>query len=260
MSEDPVPAASPDSPSAGTLLREARQARGLHVAALAASLKVSPARLETIEQDRWHELPDLAYARALAHTVSRALGIDPEPVLRALPQAQQPRLEKIDEGLDQPFREGSSARWRTWPWPRVLVVLAVMVGLLGAVWWGSQFGLGMPAEAPVRVGDTTAPAAVPVPPAPPRGAASSPVPTMAEVAAARLRVSASRASWVEVLDGQGKPLLSRVITDGEVIELPFVPPMSLTAGNAAATTVWLDGRPVDLSAATRENVARIDLR
>jgi hypothetical protein len=51
-----------------------------------------------------------------------------------------------------------------------------------------------------------------------------------------------------------------VITDGEVIELPFVPPMSLTAGNAAATTVWLDGRPVDLSAATRENVARIDLR
>lgn len=260
MSEEPMSAPS-DAPTAGALLREARQARGLHLAALAASLKVSPARLEMIEQDRWHELPDVAYARALAHTVSRALGIDPKPVLRALPQAQQPRLDKIDDGLDEPFREGSSGRWRFGPWRRVLVVGAVTAGVLAALAWGSRFGLRVAAEVPLPGGDTTASVTVPaVPSAPASAAASSPVQTAAEVTPARLRVSASRASWVEVLDGQGKTLLSRVIGEAEVVELPFLPPMSLTAGNAAATSVWLDGRQIDLSTVARENVARLDLR
>jgi cytoskeleton protein RodZ len=264
MSEEPT-AAPPDSPTAGALLREARQARGLHLAALAASLKVSPARLEMIEHDRWNELPDLAYARALAHTVSRALGIDPQPVLRALPQAQQPRLEKIDEGLDEPYRESSSGRWRDWPWRRVLVVGTVAAGVLAAVAWGSRFGLPVSAQqAPAPGADTMAPAVAPAAPSPSSspsgGAATGPSQSAAEVTPARLRVSASQASWVEVLDGQGRPLLSRVISEGEVVELPYLPPMSLTAGNAAVTAVWVDGRAVDLTAATRENVARLDLR
>ena len=96
-------------PTAGALLRQARQARGLHLMALSASLKVAPGRLEAMEEDRWHDLPDAAYARALAHTVSRALGIDPQPVLSSLPAASQPRLETLDEGLDEPFRETPSA-------------------------------------------------------------------------------------------------------------------------------------------------------
>lgn len=251
-------AAPPESRTAGALLREARQARGLHLAALAASLKVPPSRLETVEQDRWHELPDLAYARAFAHTVSRTLGIDPEPVLRALPQAEEPQLEKIDEGLDEPFREGLSAGWRAWPWRWVLAACAVLAGAIAVAWGDGRFGLGITALGSAPAASAAEPAAVPVAPAP--GSASSPVAGVAAAAPARLRVSASRPSWVQVLDGQGQPLLSRVIGEGEVVELPFVPPMSMTAGNAAATAVWLDDRPVDLLSATRENVARLELR
>lgn len=257
MSEQQM-VAPPDSRSAGGLLREARQARGMHLAALAASLKVSPSRLEAIEQDRWHELPDLSYARAFAHTVSRALGIDPEPVLRALPQAEQPQLEKIDAGLDEPFREGPSAGWRTWPWRWVLAAGAVGAGLLGLAWWSGGFGQAATREALAPAASPAASATVPAGPS--LAAASAPVSTAVAVTPTRLRVSASRASWVQILDEQGKPLLSRVIGEGEVVELPFTPPMSVTAGNAAATAVWLDDRPVDLVAATRDNVARLDLR
>ncbi|WP_457306933.1 helix-turn-helix domain-containing protein, partial [Polaromonas sp. P5_E6] len=39
-------------PTAGTLLREAREAAGIHIAALAVSLKVPVKKLEALELDR----------------------------------------------------------------------------------------------------------------------------------------------------------------------------------------------------------------
>jgi cytoskeleton protein RodZ len=72
--------------SAGTLLREAREAAGLHVGALAVSLKVPVKKLEALEADDLTQLPDAVFARALAATVCRSLKIDPEPILARLPQ------------------------------------------------------------------------------------------------------------------------------------------------------------------------------
>jgi cytoskeleton protein RodZ len=95
--------------SAGAMLRRAREARGLHVAALAASLKVPPKRLESLENDRWDELPDLAFARALAQSVCRALKTDPVPVLALLPRTDGNRLEQVAGGINAPFRERPGA-------------------------------------------------------------------------------------------------------------------------------------------------------
>lgn len=73
--------------SAGVLIRQARELAGLHIGALAVSLKVPVKKLEALEGDRIDELPDLVFARALAATVCRILKVDPAPVLAALPQA-----------------------------------------------------------------------------------------------------------------------------------------------------------------------------
>ena len=54
------------------MLRAARQARGLHIAALAASIKVTQRKLEALEADRYDELPDMTFTRALAKTVCRS--------------------------------------------------------------------------------------------------------------------------------------------------------------------------------------------
>lgn len=90
--------------SPGSRLRQAREAAGLDLETLAANLRVAAAKLELLEADRHAELPDPAFARALALTVCRALHIDPAPVLAGLPQAQQgPRLEQVNQGLNQPF-------------------------------------------------------------------------------------------------------------------------------------------------------------
>jgi cytoskeleton protein RodZ len=80
-------AAPTAAPSAGALLRAARERQGLHIAALAAAIKVSPKKLEALEADRWSDLPDATFTRALAQTVCRTLKIDARIVLDKLPPA-----------------------------------------------------------------------------------------------------------------------------------------------------------------------------
>ncbi|HYE38489.1 MAG TPA: helix-turn-helix transcriptional regulator, partial [Ramlibacter sp.] len=54
-----------DGVTAGALLRDAREAAGLHVATLAANLKVPVRKLEALEEDRYDLLPDAVFVRAL---------------------------------------------------------------------------------------------------------------------------------------------------------------------------------------------------
>ncbi len=107
----PIGTAGLDSLSAGSMLRAVREKRGLHIAALAASIKVSPRKLEALEADRYADLPDMTFTRALAQTVCRALKIDAEPVLAKMPQAgDMPRLSQVGGGLNAPFRAAPGNR------------------------------------------------------------------------------------------------------------------------------------------------------
>ena len=71
------------------MLREAREAHGLHIEMVAAALKVPPQKLMALEADDIDSLPDPVFARALASSVCRALRIDAAPVLAKLPGAQR---------------------------------------------------------------------------------------------------------------------------------------------------------------------------
>jgi cytoskeleton protein RodZ len=133
------------APSPGALLRRARQAQGLHIAALAAALKVNPRKLEQLEGDQFDQLPDVAFARALAQAVCRHLKIDAQPVLALLPVAAtaQPALERVTMGLNTPFREYSqrheSGEWPAWLQARIvipaLLLLAAVAFLLVPKRW-----------------------------------------------------------------------------------------------------------------------------
>lgn len=91
------------------MLRAARESRGLHIAALAASIKISPRKLDALECDRLDELPDATFARALAQTVCRALKIDSQPVLARMPAVESAvsTLEPQRAGLNAPFEDGT---------------------------------------------------------------------------------------------------------------------------------------------------------
>lgn len=127
------PAAN-DGVTAGTLLRRAREASGLHVAALAVSLKVPVRKLEALEEDRHDLLTDAVFVRALASTVCRTLRIDPQPIMMRLPQSSAPRLMRDIDGINTPFRSPSDGAAPTWinqlNRPVVLAVFGLLLGAL----------------------------------------------------------------------------------------------------------------------------------
>lgn len=117
-------------------IRQAREAMGLSLEALASTLKVSPAKLDALESGRYTELPDLAFARALAKTVCRHLGIDPAGVLAGLPSAQPVDLSASDQ-KGVPFK-ASKARLNldaagSLPWTDLLNAKWLLpIGILAA--------------------------------------------------------------------------------------------------------------------------------
>lgn len=291
MSDIPADAPAPGPTTAGALLRQARQAQGMHIAMLAAATKVPQRKLEALEGDRFDELPDATFTRALAQTVCRALKIDPAPVMALLPSLPGQRLEQVGEGINAPFRErsapaqsgdwsfiGSPAVWA----PTLLLLVTAVVYFLpaGTVSLpGAGGAASAPSSAPVvatassSVPATPASAVVQAPapaasvvvetvhsaPAAPDDAASAPASAVAPAAGVlQLRVSAE--SWVEVLDARGQPLLSRLLQPGEAVGVDGAAPLRLTIGNASATQVSFRGKPVELTGVTRDNVVRMELK
>ena len=130
-------------PEAPLLLREAREAAGLHIAALAAALKVPVKKLEALEAGRYHELPDMTFARALAASACRHLKVDPAAVLAQIPGMVHASLGSARASINAPFKSGdevagaAAAAWLSRPvvWIVGLLLLAVMaVALLPQGW------------------------------------------------------------------------------------------------------------------------------
>lgn len=291
--------ASLEAMSAGAMLRAAREKRGLHIAALAASIKVSPRKLEALEADRHAELPDLTFTRALAQTVCRALKIDAEPVLAKLPRAGDlPKLAQVGGGLNAPFRAPPGSRdpadftlhRKPVFWATLLVLLgALALALLPDRWvpWRSAAGApgaaGRPASAAMPVVPAAPAAAIPPPSVDSPASAAQSAAAGASVAAGMglietvhsappaalagsdaataglLAVRTSAESWVDVQDARGQTLLSRTVQPGETVGLDGALPLRLTIGNAAVTELTFRGKTVDLSSSTRDNIARLQL-
>lgn len=283
--------AAPAATTAGGLLRQARQAQGLHIAALSAAIKVSQRKLELLESDQFDQLPDATFTRALAQTVCRTLKVDAGPVLALMPPPRGHRLEEISEGLNTPFRERPGrlepGEWVSFASPLVwvaglLVLAALAVYFMPASWVPAareRLSAEVGTKAPVIVTEAAsavliaAPAAVAasvvveaVPALVARDAAASaaaadmPVNPVEAVPVGVLQVHADERSWVEVTDARGRSLISRLVEPGEDVGLDGVMPLKVRIGNAGATKLVFRGQPLELGPFTRDNVARLDLK
>ncbi len=73
----------------------------------------------------------------------------------------------------------------------------------------------------------------------------------------RLQVRVSADSWIEITDALGRELEMDLLRGGNEKVYQGRPPFRMLFGRAAAVRLTMDGEPVDLSAFTHENVARI---
>lgn len=122
---------SPGTVTAGAMMRSAREAAGLHVAALAVSMKIPVKKLEALEADRLDLLHDAVFVRALAASVCRALKIDPVPILYKLPLTATPKLNPDERGINAPFHSPNDATAMPLPAlltkPSTLIVAALVL-------------------------------------------------------------------------------------------------------------------------------------
>ena len=95
------------SMTAGTLLRQAREAAGLSLAGLAAALKVPAPKLEALEADDYAAFQDHVFMRALAQSVCRTLRVDSASVLALLPRTQLKSLADDRGSINATFKERS---------------------------------------------------------------------------------------------------------------------------------------------------------
>jgi cytoskeleton protein RodZ len=281
---------SEDGVTAGVLLRRAREAAGLHVAALAVSLKVPVRKLEALEEDRYDLLTDAVFVRALASSICRTLKIDPQPVLERLPQTTVPRLARDADSINAPFRAPNDGAPPTWlhhlTRPVFLAVFGLLLAALVVVLLPARQEEGSSAVAPppatpsspppVAESAPAEPATSVPPPSPATTAVVSPAvaaPVAVPVAAAPASTPAPAAtpsgtvvfkakapSWVEVTDAKGTVAVRKLLAAGEAAGASGALPLQVTIGRVDATEVQVRGKPFDLRPVSRDNVARFEVK
>ncbi len=295
LPEQSEPVNFPTPVTAGRLLRNAREAAGLHIAALAVSMKVPVKKLEALEADRADLLPDAVFVRALASSVCRALKIDSAPVLELLPQTVKPSFESGDKGINAPFKVPGEVRsgsvFDLLKRPVVVVVALLLLSALAVVLMPE---MKLPEFA--ATSDTTqttvaqskepvaSPEPVPVPAAekpeeklppvevvpgpPPVELTKQPVaeavvpPTSSSIQkpAEMIVIRAKGTTWVEVVDSTGAVLVRRTLQADGVTSATGVTPLAVVVGKADMVEVDVRGKPFNMSAISKDNVARFQVK
>jgi cytoskeleton protein RodZ len=285
--------------TAGQMLKKARLDAGLHIAALAVSLRVPVKRIEALENGQMDLLPDMVFVRALTSSICQALKIDPAPILEKLPKAVSPRLNRDDIGINTPIGVSGSSKDSvlfglfTSPW--FLGIVFLCAGAAGIYLWPKASVLSMPEaasspkvlpelgvsqakEVQVITESSVAPnltassslastsitsnAAIVVAPLVAETAvvAATTATSIAAPASEKLvTFKATGQTWVEVKNASGATVFKKLLNDGESAGTSGATPLTVIVGRADVTQVEVRGKPFNLVPIAKNNVARFEV-
>ncbi len=257
--------------SAGQMLMQARLDAGLHIAALAVTLRVPVKRIEALENGQIDLLPDLVFVRALTSSICQTLKIDALPILEKLPKAALPRLNGEDAAINTPIGvtgDGKGALLSnivTSPW--LMGVLLLCIGAAGIYLLPKTSSLAVSDSVALpnaivpssssMVSNTTVSAAV----SPVVEARNSNVPANPTLPPADSIVvfKASGETWVEVKNAAGSTMFKKLLNAGETVGASGTLPLTVIVGRADVTQVEVRGKFIDLALIAKSNVARFEV-
>lgn len=282
--------------TAGQMLKKARTDAGLHIAALAVSLKVPVKRIEALESGQMNVLTDVVFFRALTSSICQALKIDAVPILDKLPKAALPRLNRNDVAINTPIVTSGASKSTVLsdivssPW--LMGVALLCVAAAGVYFWPKTSSLAM-SEAVTATKNTSLPDTMPLKEAsisidsansalvaPPTSAVAvsvdSPVTSTLAIPAADISLTnsvvnpslpadnivifkASAETWVEVKNATGNTVFKKLLIAGEAAGANGALPLTVIVGRADVTQVEIRGKPLDLTAIAKSNVARFEV-
>ncbi|HSN80021.1 MAG TPA: RodZ domain-containing protein, partial [Rhodoferax sp.] len=254
---------------------------------LAVMMKVPVRKLEALEADRFEELLDMVFTRALAASVSRVLKIDPIPVLAALPKFEATSIKTDQESLNTPLQT-NRFEWiqqlkNRLASPLGLGVALMVLAVLVIVNWPDQQAAGdasatlapvpqtgadpvptpaLPASNPATAGTVLdeVPLVIPQALSSPASATVPEASAPAVSAAGILVLQSRQQSWVEVTDAGGVLQLRKTLAAGEAVQLSGALPLSVVLGRADVVDVMVRGERLDVTAMTQNNVARFEVK
>lgn len=230
----PPAAPAPDGPaSAGVLLRQARERAGLSIDAVAQQLKLAPRQVKALEDGDFGLLPGRTFVRGFVRNYARALQLDTDAVLAALPGAsrdsglESPTLHPTAPSIGElPVTQHTRPTWTKW---------AIPLGLVAIIAAGAGYELLRPAATTQRppVPAAATPPAEPVrePAAEARPAAPPAAPAAAVPAAPPVAGGTPLPNPVANLDAAGAAATS---PDAGAVA-PAARPVSPPAATPAAT-------------------------
>jgi cytoskeleton protein RodZ len=234
----------------GARLRAAREKRGLTPLQAAERLHLDLRVVQALEAEEFTALGADVYVRGHLRRYAEAVGESPaqlQQLYSASPHAVRPYLTRIPRG--EPEQRGSRLLL-----PALLVVVGFAVA--GLLWWlltlpgekahplppdrppAADAARAAGVAAPAADAATTPAAAESAPPTSLRGPAST------GSTPARLDLTFSAPSWVEVSDVEGRHLLHGLMETGSTRTLSGTAPLLVVLGNAPAVSLRLNGEPV----------------
>ncbi|MBV8403385.1 MAG: DUF4115 domain-containing protein [Gammaproteobacteria bacterium] len=227
----------------GTRLRAARDKRGLTLLQAAERLHLDVRVVQALETEEFAALGADVYVRGHLRRYAEAVGESPLELQELYSQSRRaapPDLTRIPRG--EPENRGSRLLL-----PAVLLVVGFAVA--GLLWWlltlpGEKARPlpALPAARPQAANSAPETESAPQPAAP--GATVPSTTPAASAPQARLDLTFSAPSWVEVSDREGRHLLHGLIEAGSTRTLTGSAPLLVVLGNAQAVALQLNGQAV----------------
>ena len=284
---DPAETADKTPPrSLGQTFASERERQGLARSDVAQRLHMSAYQIEALETGDFSRLPRGTFLRGFVRNYAKVLGLPAESVLPLLDQGvprdtkpdivvptQGIRFDPIGERLANPYVKAA-----------LLAVVAVALGFAAMYWWlfirptppataarkpaPEVAPMPAPAAPPDAIVAERKPAALPEPakvearkaeaPKPEAAKPEAPPKTAEEGSVLKFRFKGQ--SWVEIRDGRGRLLLSRLNPPGSEAEVSGKPPFNVVVGNAPEVQLFYNDHEFDLEPHTKVAVARFTVQ
>ena len=240
----------------GERLRAAREAAGLSIDDVAARLHMPARVVQSLEAEDWARLGAPVFVRGQVRSYSRLLGLTTAPMMDALNVGQVEPTTLVSR------THIPKTQWWAEQIGRRLVYIVLTLSLVIPVWVHIA-NTGVPDAVATLDGtpETAAAGAGPVAEATPRTVVSSMAPVAAPppAASSEIVLRAKGATWLEVVAQDGSVLAKELLAEGVERRFPTAQVRRMTIGNASAVTLENRGRPVDVAAHARANVARFEV-
>lgn len=225
--------------SIGETLAEERQRAGLSVTQVSLQTRIRETVVRGMEADDFSACGGNFYARGHIRSISRVIGIDPEPLVAEFDAAHggapQPVSAVSAFEPEQPvaFRERRSPNWTAAM--ALALALVVVYGIVQVVGHGG----GGERRTARQVAGTPAPSTSSAAPAAPRS--SAPV-AEAPRTKVEVRVEAKRTTWLNVQGDKGKSLFSGMLREGDQKSFSDSKKVRLVIGVGGSVNLTVNGK------------------